>query len=283
MSCLSSFSDSPFFVARFVAPRFNEYLQRADARCDLPGQSNPDSMARAVGDVNLSANEAGAPARAEGAVGDADKNASAEEADLVHQAKGKASLRLHRERHGNMLELSTDALGNRELQYLGRHIYYSTLALYEHYQDSIPALVRSPMSVAHWHARRAAGDWKNVIVGILHNLTDMQRLDKCGIGGKRLSSSDSMDLADECSGVANMDTGARDAQGPSGDFEQAAPGLAARAARDCLPSVAGRSARGGSCHLCGPNCEAEDLEQTRVASLIRNVLSQVSVFSYFFF
>ena len=33
--------------------------------------------------------------------------------------------------------------------------------------------------------------------------------------------------------------------------------------------------------LCAPNCEAEDLEITRVASLVRNVLSQVSVLSWY--
>ena len=177
---------------RFVAPRFNEYLHRAEARIESSGA---EATSAAKGQMPFGGKNSMAGAVGEEAVSNTNSRAqgvqdACPEADLIFQANGKAALRLHRERHGNMLELSTDALGNRELQFVGRHIYYSPLALYEHYQDSIRALNRSPMSIAQWHARRSAGDWMFIVAGILHNLIDSDRLATCGIGGNRLDPSD---------------------------------------------------------------------------------------------
>ena len=185
---------------RFVVPRLCEFLFRADARIDDPapvaGAAGEGPMSGAEGPVAGAAGPhhsrgsvagtanqqpvggIGCPGPVAGAAGDVPVDIREDE--LVRQAQGKEALRAHRERHGNMLELSTDALGNRELQYLGRHIYYSTLPLFEHYLDSIPSLTSSQMSVAQWHARRAAGDWQHVSGAILSILSDFSTLDKCG-------------------------------------------------------------------------------------------------------
>ena len=166
---------------RFVAPRFTEYLFRAEALLadDMP---HPEAeCAGASGQPPPMARAEEVAANGEGIRGQNLRDAQVEESDLLRQANGRQALRGHRERHGNMLELSTDALGNRELQFLGRHIYYSTLALYQHYLDSIPALTFSQESVAQWHARRAVGDWQQVLGAILSILADHDILDKCGI------------------------------------------------------------------------------------------------------
>jgi len=143
---------------RFVSQRWAEMLARANARVS----SSPA----------------------------ADPKVSIEERELVEQAcqehglkgnEGKTILKTHRERHGNMLQLSTEALANRELQFVGRHIHAAILPLREHYLESIPALVRSRMSVAQWHAKRAAGEWQTTLKRILKTLTDHRIMRRCGV------------------------------------------------------------------------------------------------------
>ena len=71
----------------------------------------------------------------------ADAAVDIEERELLEQASkeqhgngddGKKALLAHRQRYGNMLELATEALGNRELQFVGRHLHAVMLPLHEH-------------------------------------------------------------------------------------------------------------------------------------------------------
>jgi hypothetical protein len=71
----------------------------------------------------------------------ADAAVDIEERELLEQASkeqrgnaedGQKALLAHRQRYGNMLELATEALGNRELQFVGRHLHAVMLPLREH-------------------------------------------------------------------------------------------------------------------------------------------------------
>ena len=172
-----------------------------------------------------------------------------EEDRLVAEAQGKHKLREKREAHGNMLELATEAMCNRELQFLGRHIFYSIGPLYDHYLASIPAFVHSPMSVARWHAKRAAGDWQELAQAMVRILTSPDLLEKCGVGGYHVEMAVEIPPQDEATAVARA------------------------AARP--PHAAGSHGV-----LCDANCEAEDLLTLRTASLLRNVLCQVSALAW---
>ena len=133
---------------RFVSQRWAEMLVRANARAS---SGAAESLASELEERELL------------------EQAGHEQAGAA--VDGKKALQMHRQRHGNMLELSTEALGNRELQFVGRHLHTAILPLRELYLQSIPALVHSRMSIAQWHAKRAAGDWQETFKQILRSLT----------------------------------------------------------------------------------------------------------------
>ena len=227
---------------RFVSQRWAEMLVRANARAS---SAAAESLATEL-----------------------------EERELLEQAghgqagaavDGKKALQMHRQRHGNMLELSTEALGNRELQFVGRHLHTAILPLRELYLQSIPALVHSRMSIAQWHAKRAAGDWQETFKQILRSLTNEKLLRRCGAGVDMVSSQRGVScIADEGGSVRPIP----------------AAGAAGARAMGHPPHAAGVS-NAADVLLCPPECAAEDIHTLRLASLARLVLCTVSSLAWY--